>query len=920
MTKKIALLFLHLGLAVSLYAGTTGKITGTITDAETGEPLIGANILVKGTALGAAADMDGYFMILNVPPGKYTIQAMFIGYNTKEISDLRVNIDLTAKIDIVLSETTLETSETITIVAEREAIKRDLTATTAVIDDEVIETLPVTEISEVLSLQAGYVDGHMRGGRSGEIAYWVDGIPVTDAYDGSTVVDVNKNMVQELQVVSGAFNAEYGNAMSGIVNIVTKEGNNKFGGSANVYFGDYLSTHDDIFVGINEFNPSSIYNFDGSLNGAVVKDKLFFFLNYRHIYFGGWYNGREEYKPNNFYGFDSTGAFVPSILESGLGDGDLVPMNWNRKNYYQAKLIYKLSPTISLMSSTIMDNVNYQDYDRAYKLNPGGNLQRHRLGFTEIIKMTHVLSPTTFYDFGITGFYKKYEEYAYKDPQDPRYVHPVLNNQMPYSFKTGGVNMHRFERETQTLLAKLDLTSQFGRSNEIKTGFEVKRHEINFGDVTLQTLSPNNYQGEYPEIPYIITYTPDDSTTFASHYSHRPTEASFYIQDKLEFEDFILNIGVRFDYFDSDGMILSDPTDPQIDNPIKQENRYHDLNGNEQQDPDEPDVTRAEREAYWYKDVKPKYQVSPRIGGAFPISSTGKIYFSYGYFFQRPRFELLYENPDFDIPVTGFGSFGNADLEPEKTIQGEIGIQQQLSDNIVIDATLYFRDIRNLTGTTSDRISLTTGKTYSKYVNSDFGLIKGFILALNNRFNSGLSTKIDYTYQVAQGIASDPKDAHKAAESGKLPEIQLVPLNWDQRHTVNFSAIYAASSWGFSVIGRFGSGLPYTPRNESDISTISTNRATKLETYNVDLRTYKVFNVYDYSVTAFLRVFNLFDTLNEIGVYTDTGRARGTIDEYRASQSLGETGEWVNTLDEWFTNATHYSEPRRVEMGLTINF
>ena len=217
MLKKLLFFIFIIFLVNSIFAGTTGKITGRVVDENTGEPLIGANVLIKDTPYGASTDLDGYYVILNIAPGSYTIQAMYIGYNTQEITEVNVSIDLTTKIDINLSETTLETSETITVVAQREAIRKDLTATTAVVGDKEIEALPVTEVSEVLSLQAGYVDGHMRGGRTGEIAYWIDGIPVTDAYDGQAVVDVNKDLVQELQVVSGAFNAEYGNAMSGIV-------------------------------------------------------------------------------------------------------------------------------------------------------------------------------------------------------------------------------------------------------------------------------------------------------------------------------------------------------------------------------------------------------------------------------------------------------------------------------------------------------------------------------------------------------------------------------------------------------------------------------------------------------------------------------------------------------------------------------
>jgi len=912
-------IFLLIFTVAVLQAGTTGKIVGKITDAQSGEALIGANILIKGTSMGAATDAEGYYIIMNVPPGTYTLQALYIGYNSKEITGVTVNTDLTTTIDVTLSETTLETGETITVVAKRKAIKTDLTATTAVVGNKQIKALPVTEISDVLALQAGYVDGHMRGGRTGEVAYWIDGIPVTDSYDGSTVVDVNKDMVQELQVISGAFNAEYGNAMSGIVNIVTKDGSNTFGGQLKTYLGSYYSKHTKIFWGIDHFNPTNIYNFEASVHGAVIKDKLFYFLNGRHIYFGGWLNGRDVYKPQNLAFVNTDGQFVPYFNPKGKGSGKLVPMNWNRKNYAQSKLIFKLTPSVTFLSSTIYDNVHYQDYDRSYKLNPGGNLQKHREGFTQILKMTHVLTPKTFYDFGITAFDKKYEEFAYANPHDPRYVHPDLGRTYPFSFKTGGVNLHRFHRETKTLLAKFDLTGQVNRKHEIKTGFELKQHQFTFADIYLQPA--DDYKAFNFANPYIETVIPPDSSIYASHYKRRPKEASFYIQDKMEFQDFIINVGVRFDYFDSDGEVLADPTDPQIYSPIKPQNRYHDLNGNGFQDPGEPNVTVAERRAYWYKKAKPKYQFSPRIGAAFPISSRGKIYFSYGYFFQRPKFELLYQNPDFDIPVTGFGLVGNADLKPEKTIQGEIGIQQQVAPDVVVDATLYFRDIRDLTGTRAKVISIFgSGQTYNKFVNSDFGLVKGLVLSVNKSFSSGFSAKVDYTYQVAKGTASDPNDAHKAVESGKLPEVQLVPLAWDQTHTVNVSATYAAQSWGASIIGQFGSGMPYTPLITRDISTILINRGHKPVTYKADIKAYKTFTYNHYVFTAFLRVLNLFDRLNQVNVYTDSGRADETIFEQNARQSLGHGGQWVNSLDEWFTNATYYSEPRRIEMGLTFNF
>ena len=289
--------------AQALFAGTTGKITGKVIDNADNSPLPGANVRVEGTTLGAAADQGGEFIILNVPPGSYTLKASFIGYSESVIHEVRVSIDVTTRIDFTLSESVLELGQTVEVVARRELIQKDLTATTAIVDDKSIQNLPVTEVNEIITLQAGVVerDGlHIRGGRAGEVAYWIDGVPVTDSYDGSTIVDVNKNLVQELQVISGAFNAEYGQALSGIVNIATKEGSDRFGGSISTYLGDYVSTHDKfswgaypttyntqavssvpLFLDIKNFNPIAIHNFEGSLFGPLVKDKLFFNINAR---------------------------------------------------------------------------------------------------------------------------------------------------------------------------------------------------------------------------------------------------------------------------------------------------------------------------------------------------------------------------------------------------------------------------------------------------------------------------------------------------------------------------------------------------------------------------------------------------------------------------------------------------------------
>jgi outer membrane receptor protein involved in Fe transport len=383
-----------------------------------------------------------------------------------------------------------------------------------------------------------------------------------------------------------------------------------------------------------------------------------------------------------------------------------------------------------------------------------------------------------------------------------------------------------------------------------------------------------------------------------------------------------VNLGLRVDYFDPDGQILTDESDPSIYNPIKPQNRFEDTNGNGTWgDAGDDSVTVAERKTYWYNDATTKVYVSPRFGAAFPFMEGGVIHFSYGHFVQIPRFERLYQNPEFELGQgTGNqGVIGNADLKPEKTVSGELGLQQQLTEDLTLNLTTYFRDIRDLAGTRADEIEIFGGSaTYSKFVNSDFGTVRGIVLALNKRFVGGYAASLDYTYQTAKASNSDPEAARNAVAGGALPEVQLTPMDWDQSHTVNGSFSYSGPSWGLCFIGQFGTGTPYTPRKSADISALLTNSEKKPKSVNADLRAYKDFHLGSMKIQVFGKVYNIFDTRNEWNVYNDTGRAGFTTDQQRTENT--NPVQAVNTVDEWYNNSTYYSEPRRIELGLTYSF
>ncbi len=903
----LAALLLTVAMGIAL-AGTTGKIAGVVKDDKTGEEIVGANVVIEGTTRGAATNVDGYFVILNVPPGKYTLVASAVGYNRKTVTNVSVSIDLTTTINFNLPSDVVQQEEVI-VVAEKPIIQRDLTAKTAVIGNEQISALPVTEVSQVLSLQAGFVAGSLRGGRSGEVAYWIDGVPITDVYNGSQVVEVNKNLIQELQLVSGAFNAEYGQAMSGIVNIATKEGSSKFTGGVGSYIGDYVSSHTDVFPGIDKISPTAIRNFEANLSGPIVGDDLTFFANGRYIYFDGWLSGYRRFNPSNVALRDSNS--LSRDPSTGLGDSARVPLNDSERKYAQGKITWRPIGTLKATLNYIFDNTRSRPgFDagryRGYFYNPDGVGYNYDVSNTFIFQMSHTLGARTFYTLGGSYFDKNSKYYLYENLNDPRYVHrEVFNTRFDsYSFATGGTDNGRFERSTKTLLVKGDISSQLNESNLVKAGVEFRSHRLFYESYELiPVLSQTAFD---PLNPYIQTRIPPYTSPSYETYTHKPTEFSAYIQDKMEFKDFILNIGVRFDYFQPDGVVLADESDPNIYDPIREENKVKTL---------------EERRTYWYKKASAKSQFSPRIGASFPITARGVVHFSYGHFFQIPRFERLYQRPEFKVLNNGGdqGTIGNADLKPEQTINGEIGIQQQLADDISVDLTAYIRDIRNLTTTGNERINtFGGGSLYSKYQNKDFGFVKGIVLTVDKRFAGGFAATLDYTYQVAKGSGSNPDDAANAVRGGTLPEVQLTPLGWDQRHTLNITASYNGNGWGGSLISQYGSGTPYTPRRVTDISTLSTNSQLKPAFFNVDVRAFYEVPLDVVRLVAFVRVFNLFDVKNETNVFDDTGRAGFTTDYEKALRE--NTQQRVNSVADWFRIPGNYSEPRRIELGLNLEF
>ncbi len=918
-TFVVAVLLMLL-FTVSAYAQKFGKITGTVIDVQTGDPLPGANIFVVGTTMGAASNLEGKYTILRMPPGDYVLRANFIGYQGMVVQNVEVLTDLTTTIDFKLNQATVELGTELVVVAEKPIIRKDLTSSEARVQAEEIDRLPVQELGDLLNLQAGInrdKDGgiHIRGGRSTEVAYMVNGIRITDDFTRTQAIQVENESIQELQVISGTFNAEYGEALSGIINIVTKTGGNEFHGNFEAWSGDYVSANDEIFFNVDDVNPNDNYNLQGSLSGPIIKDKLTFYVTVRRFVNDGYLYGANAFNPQlaSFQIVDDVVQLVPFA-----DDSSAVPLNFNKRWSGQASLEWRISAPLKLKFDFLGSKQQKGKYEHDLRLNPMGIRDDEEQGLTVIGALTHALGANTFYE--ITGSYKenKLESVLFDDPNDPRYRSQDFFARESQTFFQAGTQLDRFNRSTKSWIGKFDLTSQVNHRHQVKTGVEVKFDKVFLDDTTLEP-DPNSQTFQF--------IVPDPTGPNRDLITRKPFTFAAYVQDKIEYESLIINVGLRFDMFNPKGRIPVDLSDPNIFNPLKLANKYRDSNGDGEINPSEQtpanELTVQDRESYWYQETSIKTQVSPRLGVAYPITDEGVIHFSFGIFRQTPDYEQLYRGDQLKVPPGASGlqggkggnGYANPDLEPQRTTMYELGLQQQLHDNLGADVTLFYRDIRDWITTGPSLSTAIGGLAYARRINRDFANVLGITLALNRRFANNFSFSADYTFQVAEGTNSNPQEEFFTQRDEKEPTKQLTPLEWDQTHAFNASLFVGSGSWGFSLIERFSSGQPFTPEintfgqsGRDIIGGLEKNSRRKPSILSFDLTGFKEFYLSTFKVKVFAKVFNLFDAKNPKDIFADTGEADFTFDQSTPADPT------------FFIRPDFYSEPRRVQVGMSFGF
>ena len=904
LNSLIAIFIFLLLFNIGLQAQTTGKIAGSVIDKETKKPLVGVNVLIEGTYRGAATDQEGKFFILNIPPGLYTLTVQMIGYARYQVKDLRVSVNRTSYVNAELSPMVIE-GEMVIVQAEKIETKKDQTSSIRNVSSDQIEQLPVENIASVVNLQAGIVDGHFRGGRRNEVGFMIDGIQVVEVYAGeSNAVDIETEVVNDLEVITGTFNAEYGRAMSGIVNAVTKDGGNQFHGSISSRLANYFTSYNHIFTGLDPAELDRQKDHKLQLSGPLWKDRLTFLLNMRLQDNKGYLNGIHRFNVDDYSDFSPDD---PELWYSEhSGDSSFVPIDCSKLNSYMGKLTAKLGNSIKLSFLYTRNDEEWRDYNHSFKYNPNAMGVNHKSADMYAFKINHTLSPAIFYDFNLSYLNNYYGWYVFKNPQDPRYVHDAyLNNNGP-GFFTGGQQKDHTERTIKDYNAKFDFTWQLNSSHLLKAGVLYTRHDLSHAWYNIQNgfktreEDENAFYFDYEKqkrfYPYYEPVIFPDSSIYADVYRVKPVEFSAYFQDKMEFDQMVVNLGIRYDYFDPNTIYPSQRRNPAnqldfADNPEKMSQ---------------------------YPDAKPKFQISPRLGLSYQLGKAAVLHFSYGHFFQMPPLYALYQNHSFRVAPNDYvTTMGNSQLNAQKTVQYEVGLWQELMSGMGLEVVVFYRDIYELLSTKI--ISTFNQIEYGLYANKDYGNVKGLELKYDLAMGN-LSTYVNYTLQYTRGNADNPTQTFNRAGESKDPIPTLIPMSWDQRHTFNVTIGYNTSRFGMTLTGYYNSGTPFTwsPLSENRVANINLypNNAHQKSTYAIDVNGY--INLYRYkniSVRLNYSIYNLLDRLNEYWVDATTGRAYTAIIQ---PSDLTSHHSDFNEYNDRIHNPSMYSAPRLVKAGLEL--
>jgi outer membrane receptor protein involved in Fe transport len=950
---RLLCLFVILGLIGffqrDVSAQTTGRIVGKVVDAKNGEGLPGANVTVKGTYYGGTSDIDGNVRIEKVNPGAYTVEVSLLGYRLVQFTNVKVEAGQTATIRAKLEETVLALGQDVVIIGEKPLFDIQETASRRNVNQADIQASAVQSVQSVVAMQPGVVmadnEIHIRGGRTYENAYLLDGISVQDPMAGSGFgLQLSPSAIQEVEVITGGYNAEYGQATSGIVNITTREGSDLYSGSIGYktdHFGfnnDTRSNWNTDIYDLNLSGPEPITSYLLPALGVQVPGSVSFFGTvYANLSDGytRWVQPVGIDRRPTGWSVEAPGGLYSSIF----GGSSLAPKRRNNLSWL-TKLTWKPNPTVKLSyaynQSVVIDqntqaiqatlervepNPGYQYF---FQFIPDSAETFTQVNIQHSLSWTHSLSKQAFYEVKVSRYTahvrgdangKPFS--AYLEPQDivtyPVQYYNVGRDTVGVIPGDGFYDLGSPTSWRDHFIAeytlKCDLTNFFTEKNKFKAGLEWRYQNMQMVDIYRPWVKPLGFDNDV--------------------YSIHALQGALYAQDNIALSGTLLNFGLRLEYW-APGKYVDD---------VAKDTSLALI------------VLPALREAYLNDTFslfgrRFKARLSPRLGISHPVSDNQTLFFSYGHFSKLPRPQFIYSKLN-RTSVRSSLPVGNPNLNPETTVGYELGLRNQISGNDVLTVTAYYKDVFDYSTEKSVlRIGTVGGaQYYTTYLNTDYVRERGIELEYKTRFGNWFRGALSGTYSIATGKSSTPNENLIRLQQGEPENIRENYLIWDRPIQVSMNLNFTVpkdeplfgvgkgilDDWNAYVRIFYQSGKRYTPQILTGVEAVTgrpqyvgdlntVNGSIGAYWFYVDLNLEKYIDLGFGRLVANLEIQNLFNNQNTQMVNPATGRAYEYGDPTPTGYNDPVYPQLSGNVSPFPYNPARYLNPRTFRGSLSFRF
>jgi len=886
LARRLLPCLIALALCTEAHAEDKGTITGKVTDKRTGHALPFATVSLVGLQKGGLTDSEGRFTIPGVPVGTYELRVQFLGYKPETRPGVVVAVGKATAVDFKLEEVIVREEKAVEVTAERRLVEAKQGATVRSVNANEIRNLPVSTVSDVLQQQAGISTDadqiHVRGGRSDETIFMVNGVANRDLVTGqSTAGQLNARSVAEVNVATGAFDVRYGNAISGVVEIRLKEGTERtqfgFTTSSGSYGGRgwqaVLSGPDPVWSpALRAFGLrppgtlTSILDFSGSLY-----ETRFSYLGHNGLSF----TERTLLPPSlhprlissyedSFFGhkFHYGDMWGPSQDNRWAGRYGLYwkPDNRNKVSFNFSKRI-AIDQGFTRTFLTAQGDLGDPAYPWRWDHRTGNASTFFEDNVQTSVEWRRTLSVRGYTTLQLSRyFYAQRQDVAgkhwsqYEEPDD-RAFFPLGDPRRDDFFYDSGDDNLWADRRTNSWGLQGEITQRLGH-NELEFGFD----------------------HQWQSVQYLVIENPwvfDQDGLGQSHdlWNVHPMIGAFYARDRLEFEGFVANLGVRADYWfigREAEQALADTTRHNIA-PTTRTNFFED--------------TRS------FFGRRVKMHLSPRITVAHPITEFSSFFFNYGQFAQNPSYKYVYSKLN-SISSESFPLQGNPNLNPQVSVNYEVGGKHQFLPMAAANVTFFVRDVYDYPSATRvDPLTGTNLESYFIYLNGHYSRSKGFEIEIEKRRSNYWSGRVAYSYQQTRGKSSDPNEERALQEVGGSNETRLseefVRWNRPSKLTANLDVRFddKTPSWlgwarrtGLNLYVQGQSGRAYTPMDIRDLNPIGLPNSKNAPMQVIcDLKLNRWFRLGSRRFDLSLQGSNVFNTYlyNRVDPITGRGRVWG---------------------------------------------